>query len=90
MGGPNRDRMTLHLNKLDAFASWAQSHGYKREPTKGAYEVLRLRKEPHPPLLYYRHEGGAHATSIGIATSLVDRWIRERDRQRAQQEGALA
>ena len=86
MRGPNRDRMTLHLNKLDAFASWAATHGYKREPTKGVYEVLRLRLGANAPLLYYRHHHGDHATSTGAATNLVDRWIRERKRQSAQQE----
>jgi hypothetical protein len=82
--------MTLHLTKLDAFANWAAQQGYVREQTKGVYEVLRLRREPEPPLLYYRHEGGDHATSTGRATSLVDRWIRERRRQREHQERALA
>ena len=51
------DRATLHLSKLDDFAAFAGTRGYEREPTKGAYEVLRLRKGDAPPLLYYRRHG---------------------------------
>ena len=76
------DRATLHLSKLDDFAAFAATRGYVREPTKGAYEILRLRRGEEPPLLYYRR-GGDHASipeSFGKgaknpAAGLVSAWF---------------
>src|ERR1700722_19973985 len=38
-----RSRSMLALSKLEQFAAWAVADGFVREPTKGEYEVLRLR-----------------------------------------------
>lgn len=86
MTAPGRDRSRLHLSKLDAFAEWAATQGYEREPTKGYYEVLRLRRKGEPPHIFHRHEGGDHATTIKGSTYLVTRWLR--DKRRAAEAAA--
>jgi len=72
-------RGVLHLNRLDAFAEWARALGWRREPTKGLYEVLRLRhpKVQAPIVLYARTEPTDHATvpHDGPAWSLVKKFI---------------
>ena len=87
------NRGGLHMDKIDAFAAWAEGRGYRREPTKGAYEVLRLRKGKEAPLLYYRRErlnvsGGSpkHATSRGAGNALLRAWFR--DRRKNERSGA--
>ena len=86
---PLRTRATLLAERLAAFANWAEARGYQRETPKGG-EVLRLRREPRPPLLYYPEADGERVQCIGIAATLVHEWLSERDRQRNQQEGARA
>jgi hypothetical protein len=84
------DRATLHLTKLDEFSAFAATRGYVREPAKGDYEVLRLRRGEEPPLLYYRRHGD-HA-SIPVtqkknpAQGLVQAWL---DSKRRAAKGAL-
>lgn len=56
------DRSTLHRNKLDAFAEFAAPLGWRREPTKGEYEVLRLVHAEHKPIVLYARHGTDHAT----------------------------
>lgn len=90
MGADNRRRDLLHMNSLDAFAAWAATVGWRREDPKGKYEVLRLRHEGKPPLLFYRHEGGDHATSIERGTRLVHRWLRERKQEQPSTKAAEA
>ena len=80
----NRSRSLLALTKLVDFAAWAVCQGYTIEPTKGKYEVLRLRKKGQSPLLYFRREKGMmggepeHATSYGDGTTLVQQWLNSR------------
>ena len=74
----NRTRNLLALSKLEEFAVWAVSQGYRREPTKGTYEVLRLRKKGESPVLFFRRDKGEHATSYGDGTALVQLWINTR------------
>ena len=82
--GRNRSRSLLALTKLVDFAAWAVCQGYKVEPTKGTYEVLRLRKKGEAPLLYFRRDKGSfggepqHATSYGDGTTLVYQWLNSR------------
>ncbi len=91
------NRCTLALSKLDAFAAWASEQGYVREPTKGVYEVLRLRgpsgltPTPRLPgrgasgqlLIYFVRAGShrRHASCQRAGLVLVDRWIRQRERK---------
>jgi hypothetical protein len=74
----NRSRNLLAMTKLVDFAAWAVSHGYRREPTKGTYEVLRLRRKGESPVLYFKRDKGEHATSYGEGTTLVQLWINTR------------
>lgn len=72
------DRALLHLSKLDAFAEWMARDGWTREPTKGAYEVLRLTKPGEVPLVFYsRERAREHATvQSGSQYGYVRRFIR--------------
>ena len=74
----NRARNLLALTKVVDFAAWAVCQGYKVEPTKGAYEVLRLRKKGESPVLFFRRDRGEHATSYAEGTTLVQQWINTR------------
>ena len=78
----NRARNLLALSKLEEFAKWAVSQGYRREPTKGTYEVLRLRKKGESPVLYFKRDKGEHATSYGEGTALVKQWINTRKHEK--------
>jgi hypothetical protein len=74
----NRSRALLVLTKVVDFAAWAVCQGYKVEPTKGTYEILRLRKKGESPILFFKRDKGAHATSYGDGTTLVQQWINTR------------
>jgi hypothetical protein len=74
----NRSRNLLALTKLVDFAAWAVCQGYKVEPTKGSYEVLRLRKKGESPVLFFKRDKGQHATSYGDGTALVQLWVNTR------------
>jgi hypothetical protein len=76
--GRNRSRNLLALTKIADFAAWAVSQGYRREPTKGSYEVLRLRKKGEAPVLFFKRDRGDHATSYGDGTALVQKWVNSR------------
>lgn len=71
-------RDQLHLNRLEDFAKWAEGQGYVREPVKGDYEVLRLRRGKGRPNLFWRHTKGEHATTDSNSQPLVDAWMGDR------------
>ena len=86
------NRCQLHLTKLEEFAAWAISLGFKREEALSrSCEVLRLRWEKEPPLIFYTRGGCDHAT-IPLSThgvnsnkqrsfthaGLVTRWLRSK------------
>lgn len=74
------DRGTLHRDKLEDFAYWAQNNGYTRENTRGICEVLRLRKICETraiPLIFFVRREGAHVTVPKIAVPMVRRFIQE-------------
>jgi hypothetical protein len=81
-GGPNRS--LLALTKIEEFAAWAGTQGYRRETVKGEYEILRLRISGQSPLLFYRKDhslsGGEpkHATAQSDGTQLILRWLKSR------------
>ena len=80
MRGRNRDQ--LHQNKLDEFVEWACEQGWTSEPTKGVFEVLRLRNGKRLALGYQR--GGCdHVTVYGESATLVKEWMRQRGRHAA-------
>jgi len=84
---PLRTRATLPLARLEGFANWARQAGYTVESPRGR-EVLRLREEPHAPLLYYLDGDGESVKCIGFAAVLVHRW--RGDRQMETQGRATA
>ena len=71
-----RSRSLLAMSKLEEFAEWAVKDGFTREPTKGEYEVLRLRWPKMQPFIYFRRTGAQHATSQAEGTQLVARWLK--------------
>jgi len=82
------DRATLHLKRIDAFAEWAGMNGYRREDTRGAYEVLKLRKKGSKPLIYYTRAGAKeHTTATDAGARLVWRWLIARKESRGAGEG---
>jgi hypothetical protein len=84
IAGGGRDRALLALGKVKEFTAWAVSQGYRVEPTKGTWEILRLRIPGQPPVLFFTRyktaSGGSpqHATCQSAGTKLVQRWIRSR------------
>ena len=56
------DRSRLHISKLDAFSEWLIKDGWKLEEPKGAYEVLRARKDgrKNPLIVYTKLEAKEH------------------------------
>ena len=79
-----RSRCLLALHKLEEFAAWAVADGFVREPTKGFYEVLRLRwgqlvdGRRMQPYIFFKRDGAKHATTQSEGTQLVARWLRSR------------
>lgn len=75
------NRQLLALSKIEEFAAWACTQGFQREPTKGVFEVLRLRYPNCRPILFFvrsRTVGGrepVHATAQTERTKLVHRWL---------------
>ena len=84
------NRELLALSKLNEFAEWGASKGYRQEACKGDYEVLRLRKEGEPPVIFFTRlftlAGGKpqHATAQSAGARLVRQWIRERKESNAK------
>ena len=73
-----RTRDLLHKSKLQDFIQYAESKGYKEEPTKGEYEVLRLRGSKGMAIFHERLDRGDHFTTHGLATELVEQYIRDK------------
>ena len=72
-------RGRLSINKLDDFAAWAETKGWVREPTKGLYEVLRLRHPKKPkPALFFKRDRSHHATEQDTGYGLVSSWLVDR------------
>lgn len=71
-------RSLLHLDHLDEFRAWSEARGWKSEPCKGFYEVLRMRHASHsaPVIFYKRAEAKQHATACdGVGTQLVKAFV---------------
>lgn len=82
-------RYQLLLSKVEDFAQWAMAQGFTREPALARVsEVLRLRWEKEPPLIFYSNKGSPYV-SIPLAShraggfrrtvthaGLVTRWLR--------------
>lgn len=76
-------RSRLHVNSLDQFAQFCESHGWVREEPKGFYQVLRMR---HPscldPLIVHKRLTNSagnelvHLTLHGHSETMVSRYLR--------------
>lgn len=72
-------RNLLHKNKLDDFKRWLVKDGWKIEPTKGLYEVLRARKGNKRPLIIYaRDNSKEHVTVQARDVYIVKAYLRDR------------
>jgi hypothetical protein len=71
-------RNQLHLNKLKEFTQWAVRQGYKEEPIKGYYEIMRLRGIDGKLKIFWIHIGGDHVTTDRESQPLVDAWMQSR------------
>lgn len=91
-----RDRGLLAESQLEAFKAWAAERGWVEEPTKGDYEVLRLRHPSalHPAIYHQRRRSTLHVTSWGVGYDLARSFIDMRRAERrvreisSQREGA--
>lgn len=79
----NRRRNLLHKDKLSAFIEWAKQRSYLPHPlAHHAYEVARLQHEEGGPyIVIYTRERGEHLTTTGVGTSLVERFLKENNKQ---------
>jgi hypothetical protein len=74
-----RNRATLHRVDFEAFKAFAQTKGYASEPTRGAHEVIRLRRGGEAPLLFHKRAKSDHATTqTADALLLVHAFIRRK------------
>ena len=74
-----RSRNRLHKTKLADFRVWLEARGWKDEPTKDFYEVLRMSWPGEAPLLVHRkNELKEHYTTWGISETLMGQWLREK------------
>jgi hypothetical protein len=72
-----RNRALLHFNKIDDFANYAcHKWGYKKIPTKGIYEVLRLKGKLGIIIIYKKNDAKQHATVHGAALHLVKNYLK--------------
>lgn len=73
-----RSRCSLHLTKVDEFASFCESHGFTRQmPLTDAYEVLRMTKKgEHPVICHARGGAKEHATIWGTSERMFRKWRR--------------
>jgi hypothetical protein len=77
----DRTRNLLHRSKLEEFKQWAVGQGYREDTGSGLYQVLRLRPpEGSGMIVFYERDSGKHVTSHDEGTSLVRRWLREREK----------
>ncbi len=74
------NRSQLHQSHFADFKAFAATRGYVAEPTKGDYEVIRLRlTSGGAPLLFFQRLRSDHATvQTAEANRLVTEYIRSR------------
>jgi hypothetical protein len=83
-----RDRGLLHFSQLEALTEWAKRRGWKEEPSKDAYEVLRLRLGKQCAIFHRKSATKEHLTVWGDSERLAReyvRWCRQREEAMASQ-----
>jgi len=81
-----RDRGLIHFNHLPLLSAWAQERGWKEEPVKDLYEVLRLRNGKQCAIFHKKHAAHEHVTVWGDSEKLGRQFIRWLAEQPVQQE----
>ena len=75
----SRSRNSLHLSKLEEFATFCANDGWSREQPKDYYEVLRMTKPGKEPLIVHKKLGAKeHATTWGNSQMMFANWIKSR------------
>lgn len=74
------ERGKLHMNKLNEFTALMESWGWKQEPIKGDFEVLRLRSLVGELVIFFKRIGSVHVTaqSDSNGPSMIDAYLNER------------
>lgn len=74
-----RSRCTLHKTKLTEFQKFCEEYGWRAEPTKGPYEVLRMRHSGcKDPMIVHGRNSGDHFTTWGESARMVRQYIRSK------------
>ena len=84
------DRSRLHINKLDAFSEWLIKDGWKLEEPKGAYEVLRARKDgrKNPLIVYTKLEAKEHLSVMDRDCDVLGAFLKSaKESQKNQTQG---
>ena len=73
-------RCLLQKENLREFTAFCASEGWVEEPTKGEFEVLRMRspKNSVPMLVYTKLDAKEHYTVHGVATIMCAKYIRSK------------
>lgn len=75
--GARRDQ--LHVTKIQEFLDWVEQRpGWTVLPTKGAFEVIRVKHQDGRLALGHVRMHAHHVTVQGRLQGLVDHWFRER------------
>ena len=74
-----RSRCQLHLSKIDEFATYCETQGFRRIDTKGDYEVLRMvAVKGEPVIVHARSRSKEHATTWGMSERMYLKWRRSK------------
>lgn len=73
------NRNTLHINKLEDFKEWLIKEGWEIESTKGAYEVLRARKQGRksPLIVYGKSDAKEHLSVMDRDEGVIRAFLRD-------------
>lgn len=80
-----RSRCTLHKTKLAEFQTFCEGRGWTAEPTRGGYEVLRMRHpgRVHPLIVHGRDSATEHYTTWGESANELRVWLRSRRKEQS-------
>ncbi|MBT2142724.1 MULTISPECIES: hypothetical protein [unclassified Rhodanobacter] len=74
-----RSRCQLHLSKIDEFAAYCETQGFRRVAVKGGYEILRMVAMKGEPVIVHAKSGSKeHATTWGMSERMYLKWQRSK------------
>lgn len=76
-----RSRPYLHIDHVPLFEKYWQDRGWKTEPNKGVYDVLRMRHPdvPEPIVIIYRKDKAKeHCTVQSRGYNMAVQFIRDK------------